>query len=67
MKGQKTAALRAMCTDWRKEIARLESELTAARNREGGVIDVTSLVIAISIRKEAVAGIEAIVGKGGAV
>lgn len=58
MSDRKTAALRAMCAEWKTEIQRLEDELA----RPNTIVDATGLAIAVTIRREAVSRIEAIIG-----
>jgi hypothetical protein len=63
--GRERSALRAFCSKWKKKIARLEAELARAHGGNDGSINVVGLAVAITIREEAVASIEAILGKDG--
>jgi hypothetical protein len=66
MTGRERAALQAFCSTWKKEIARLAAVLARVHGGNGGPIDAVGLAVAITIREDAVASIEAILGKKGA-
>lgn len=60
MNGNKAEALRALCADGTKELARLEAELAQVHCGKGNTIDATGLAIAIGIRTEYITAIEKI-------